>query len=108
MQRVAHPSPFPFLDLLLNEDLPSSLPEVLVRNHLWQSDVEEAFVDDSLVSDNFSKINTCERVHVNNAQHFDTVYKLHMAKIFRKHVNKSAVLKPSYSNNIYINYHDYH
>jgi hypothetical protein len=54
MQRVANPSLFPFLDLLLNGDLPSSLPEVLVRNHLWQSDFEEAFVDDSLVSDNFS------------------------------------------------------
>ena len=54
MQCVADPSPFPFLDLLLNGDLPSSLPEVLVRNNLWQSDVEEAFVDDSLVSDNFS------------------------------------------------------
>jgi hypothetical protein len=53
MQCVADPSPFPFLDLLLNGDLPSSLPEVLVGNHLCQSDVEEAFVDDSLVSDDF-------------------------------------------------------
>ena len=50
---VADPSPFPFLDLLLNGDLPISLPEVLVGNHLCQCDVEEAFVDDSLKSDNF-------------------------------------------------------
>jgi hypothetical protein len=53
MQRVADLSPFPFPDLLLNGDLPSFLPEVLVRNHLWQYDIEEAFVDNSLVSDNF-------------------------------------------------------
>ena len=54
MQCVADPSPFPFLDLLLNGDLPSCLLEVLVGNHLCQSDVEEVFVDDSLVSDHFS------------------------------------------------------
>jgi hypothetical protein len=48
LQRVADPSPFPFLDLLLNRDLPSSLLEVLVGNHLWPSDAKddaEASVD---------------------------------------------------------------
>jgi hypothetical protein len=38
---VADPSLFSFLDLLLNEDLPSSPPQVLVGNHLWPSDVED-------------------------------------------------------------------
>ena len=41
---MADPSPFPFLDLLLDGDLPSSLPEVLVGNHLWPSDVKDVTV----------------------------------------------------------------
>jgi hypothetical protein len=51
MQRVADPSPFPFLDLLLNGELITQFsPRYFGRgNHLSQSDVEEAFVDDSLV-----------------------------------------------------------
>ena len=48
---MADPSPFSFLDLLFDGNLPSSLPEVLVGDHLWPSDFEdvaEASVDEGL------------------------------------------------------------
>ena len=48
---MADPSPFPFLDLLFDGDLSGSLPEVLVGDHVWPSDVEdvaEASVDEGL------------------------------------------------------------
>ena len=48
---MADPSPFPFFDLLLDGGLSSSIPEVLIRDHLWPSDVEddaEASVDEGL------------------------------------------------------------
>ena len=48
---MADPSPFPFLDLLPDGDLPCSLPQILVGDNLRPPDVEdaaEASVDEGL------------------------------------------------------------